>query len=180
MRKFAGYLVFTKRPSDETQKRFQRVCKAYLRNLEPLADYAGVDSKSLLVTFWLLRSKLIPRLRSGLPNCKQLIRIYDYATATVIASSLGKLNTKGPILAAWEKPFGADPSRPDVLVLDLSNFPDKSRELDRAFGIWKDRISRNPSVWKDGFSIVLARENFRNLIQKYGQQIIDVITAKLS
>ena len=56
------------------------------------------------------------------------------------------------------------------LVLDLSDFSED--DLDRAFGIWKDRISRDPQAWKNGFNLLLIREAFRNFINKYGDQVI--------
>ena len=78
----------------------------------------------------------------------------------------------GPILAAWARPF-EDSASSQALVLDLSDFADE--DLDRAFGIWRDRITRDPAVWRDGFIVVLCREALRSLLQKYGDGILAVI-----
>jgi hypothetical protein len=137
---------------------------------EYLAEDQDVDPQSLMVTHWLVRE----RVRET-ADCELLIDTYDYAQATKIASSIGKLGAEGPILVAYGQPFERASPSSNALVLDLSNFADE--DLDRAFGIWKDRITRNPAVWKDGFNLELVREAFRNLIQKYGEQIVGVVEA---
>ena len=58
-------------------------------------------------------------------------------------------------------------------MLDLSDFADE--DLERAFGIWKDRIVMDPTVWRKGFNVVLCREALRNLLQKYGDTVLAVI-----
>ncbi len=59
-----------------------------------------------------------------------------------------------------------------ALVLDLSDFA--TEDIPRAFAIWKSRITRDPSVWNEGFQLALAVEAFRSLIQKYGEDIVSV------
>jgi hypothetical protein len=124
-----------------------------------------------MVTYWLLEK------RPDSTDCPQLVSNYDYATASSIATKAGKLSVGGPVLVAWRTPFVANqPATSDGLILDMSDFSDE--DLDRAFGIWKDRITRDPALWNDGFNVVKAREAFRNLISKYGDGILAIIKPK--
>jgi hypothetical protein len=75
------------------------------------------------------------------------------------------------VLTAWTKPFEENDS--EALVLDLSDF--SNEDLDRAFAIWRERITTNPEAWQDGLNLVVFREAFRNLLQTYGQQILGII-----
>ena len=59
-------------------------------------------------------------------------------------------------------------------MLDLSDF--STEDFDRAFGIWEERIVRDPSVWNNGFRVILAREAFRNFVQRYGETIVQVVS----
>ena len=87
--------------------------------------------------------------------------------------SFTNVSSSGPILVAWQEPFPRGVNGADTLVLDMSDFSEN--DVDRAFGIWMERIVQDPSVWNDGFKLVLAREAFRNFIQKYGESIMEVI-----
>lgn len=121
-----------------------------------------------MITYW-----LVDQRSSNVSDCGALVEHYDYATANEIASEVKKLSATGPVLVAWSKPYGRDAGTSDALVLDLSDFSDD--DLDRAMGIWKDRIVRDPSVWNKGFNSTKAKEAFRNLLQRYGDQILTII-----
>lgn len=54
----------------------------------------------------------------------------------------------------------------------------EAHDYARAFGIWQDRIVREPSVWMRGFSLVLAREAFRNFILAYCDDIVEVVASR--
>jgi hypothetical protein len=167
-----GYLIFTGRPGALSQKRYLAICDAFLRNLEPLASYTDTDRALLMPTYWLLKRDAFHA--SDLTDCSRLIEVYDYASAKPMAAALGKLASSGPILVAWKAPYPQGRDLGDELVLDLSAFADE--DLDRALGIWMERIARDPSVWNKGFSGVRITEAFRNFIQKYGGEIVRVVT----
>jgi hypothetical protein len=123
-----------------------------------------------MATFWPLRVAESTTVDSW--PCPKLLDNYDYRRAAEIATVIHKQAASGPLLAAWKKPFEESGSS-EALVLDLSDFADE--DLDRAFGIWRDRITRDPAFWRDGFNIVLCREALRSLLQKYGNTILAVI-----
>jgi hypothetical protein len=55
----------------------------------------------------------------------------------------------------------------------MSDFRDE--DITRAFLIWRNQLSRDPSVWEDGFELVLAREMFRSFLNTYGEQIVAIV-----
>lgn len=170
-----GYLVFTKRPNNNELSRYVKVCEAYNRNLESVSKYSDIASSSLMPTYWLATRSY--QLNTHNPRCRIWVESYDYARAKRIASSVSALNSRGPLLVAWNKAYENASIGEQALILDLSNFSEA--DFDRAFGIWMDRITRDPSTWQNGFNLVLAREAFRNFLEKYGDDIIKAIsTAK--
>ena len=163
-----GYLVFTAKPDAGRQTRYQRTCDSFMRSFPSIDEYRGKDPASLMITYWLLDQR-IPEDS----ECARLVEDFDYATSNEIASEIKKLSSPGPILVAWQTPFDSGAAKSDALVLDLSDFSED--DLDRAIGIWKERVVKDPSVWNKGFNLVKTKEAFRNLLQRYGDQILSII-----
>jgi hypothetical protein len=147
------------------------VCNAFIRNLEPVSDYSYSSWASMMPTYWLAQN--LGQIDKGDPDCQEWIEFYDYSRAKRIASATKVLSSEGPILVAWSQPFEKTRADETALVLDLSGF--SNRDLDRAFGIWMDRITRDPEIWRDGFNLVLAKEAFRSFLEKYGDHIIRAV-----
>lgn len=162
-----GYVVFTVRPSPTDSSRHLRLCDSFLRHLEPASEYADdVNPRSVMMTYWLLRS------RAAESECSTLVAEYDYSRGTTVAATVNKLAAVGPILVAWPVPYSDTTSAEGALVLDLSSF--RPEDFDRALLIWRNRIVRDPLSWNRGFALENVREVFRSLIQQYGQVIVDV------
>lgn len=175
-----GYLIFTKRPSENDLLRYIAVCNSFICSLEPASKYSPSVSPLLMPTFWLaenneILTKLSPNCSQSEDSCQYWIKYYDYARAKVFASAVSMLDAKGPVLVAWSQPFENVVENEMGLVLDLSDF--SNEDIDRAFRIWMDRITRDPAIWRDGFKIILIRETFRNFLEKYGGQIVRSIKA---
>lgn len=166
-----GYLVFTRRPGPDDSSHYYAVCEAFNRNLESVDLYGGHERSDLMPTYWLIQGK--EHLDTRIWKCSTWLASYDYAHAKVLASAVGALSKKGPVLVAWRKPFGLVQDEEEVLVLDLSDFADD--DIDRAFRIWMDRITRDPDSWKSGFNLVMIKESFRSFLERYGEQIISAI-----
>jgi hypothetical protein len=168
-----GYLVFTK-PSASNPARYEKLCAAYQNNLLDANNFgSNYDPSQLMITYWPLSQR---PAQANEQDCKQLVANYDYAIATQIASTVDKLAATGPVLVAWRKPYGTSEGQSEALVLDMSDFRDE--DFDRAIGIWKDRIVRDPSVWNNGFSYIKAREAFRNFLNQYGETVVAVVKPK--
>jgi hypothetical protein len=166
-----GYLIFTKHPTNDDFSRYISVCAAFIRNLEPVSDYPPTSRPQIMPTYWLAKNH--KGIDNRYPDCQRWVEFYDYSRAKIIASAAKVLASKGPILVAWTQPFETASNDETALVLDLSDFSDD--DLNRAFGIWMDRITRDPKVWHAGFNVVLAKEAFRNFLEKYGDDIIKAV-----
>lgn len=164
-----GYLVFTARPSEREESRYVEVCNAYRLNVEPVGEYANVPPDKLMVTYWLLKDSL----DGDQAGCEELLAKYDYATAERIASAVGKLDASGPLLVAWDRPFGSRKARYPALVFNLSTFSEE--DLGRALRIWYERICRTPQAWNRGWRLAVFREEFRSLLQRYGGKILEIV-----
>lgn len=165
-----GYLVFTARPSASELSRYIEVCNEYKLNVEPVGEYAYELPYMLMVTFWLLEEPA----NGDQTDCEELVAKYDYATAERIASAVGKLDAAGPLLVAWDRPFGSSEARYPPLVFDLSNFSEE--DLRRSLRIWYERICRLPQAWNKGWRLSVFREEFRSLLQRYGGKIIEIVS----
>ena len=166
-----GYLLFPAQPSPGDAPRYEHVCEAFQRDLPTEAwGKAPEERTSQMATFWPLN---VPRATAAKSlDCQSLVKNYDYRRASAIATAIRKQSARGPILTAWAKPFAETDSSP-ALVLDLSDFADE--DLDRAFAIWRERITTDPAVWRNGFNLVLCREAFRNFFQKYGETVLAIV-----
>ena len=171
-----GYVVFTKKPSASELPRYESLCSSYLENLQPSADFGSTPSPSLMVTFWPLKEDRQPTQVKTL-GCSYLVKDgYGYDLATLIASSIRKSGAVGPLLVAWQQPYTDKSNNSNVLVFDLSDFD--NADLERGMRIWKNQISQDPELWNKGFNLIKCREAARNLIERYGDQILVLIQVK--
>ena len=165
-----GYLLFTRRPDSSNLGRYKKVCMSFMGDLESVTEIGPYPKHSLMVTYWLVDS--LVNLRRDSHNCDSLLAHYNYPKATIFLAQIKKLSVTGPVLLAFSSPPQTDSTLSDALVLDMSNFADE--DIDMAFSIWKDRITRDPDGWNNGFTVNKLIYEFRSLINKYGQQILDI------
>lgn len=165
-----GYLIFPRKPSAKETDRYVAVCEAYRRDLESVSDYAHVAPDLLMPTYWLTTKGF----KAKGSSCKEWVKQYDYARAKKLASAISALATTGPLLVAWRQPFEKVAVGDGALIVDLSRFA--VDDLDRAFGIWSDHLSRKPELWKDGLRLVLAKEAFRGFLEKYGDSVVKAVS----
>jgi hypothetical protein len=164
-------VLFNARPVDKSSKqRYVAACEAYLATLEPDSSYVatvGGDLARLMPTYWPVTE--IPAHQT----CEHLIQAYDFARAKPLLSLVGRLAQAGPILAAWDTVPDGHVRPTHRLILDLSNF--SNEDMERAFEIWIQQFTQDPSLWQRGFDAVRIKESFRNLLQKYGDQIMEIV-----
>ena len=175
--KVHGYLLLSSKPEDDLQ-RYLKICESYLRHFDAAEDFKGeVSDRNLMPTYWLLNSDAITISKTlghqylYHMSCDEYIELYDYSRAKILLSKASQLSTRGPILAAWST---QDVSS-EILIFDLSNLDEN--DSDRAMLIWKERITMNPRVWNNGFKLVKIREELRSFLQKYGDEIVSVISS---
>lgn len=173
-----GYILLSSNSDEESKIRYLKICNSYIQHFDPISEFKGtVSNENIMPTYWLLNSEAKTVLEQfgylGLSKrgCNEYVRLYDFARAKILLSRANSLSLSGPILVAWSN-IRADR---ELLILDLSNFDEN--DFDRAMLIWKNRIVKNPSIWNDGFDFIKIKEEFRSFVQKYGQEIVNVINA---
>lgn len=163
-----GYVVFTKMPGRSDSLRYVKTCEAYRQCLPPAGEFEDRSPGQIMMTYWPLALRYYEP--PEVDSCSFCIDHYDYSLGYEIASNLDKASAKGPLLVAWEKPFEANDEDAKAIIIDLSMFPDD--ELDRAFLIWRDRITRDPAAWQNGLKLLMFREAFRNALLIGSESIV--------
>jgi hypothetical protein len=163
-----------KNPSQKLATRYIAACEAFQSTFSPYKDYPEYDPANMMPTYWPLQD---PHRTGIVPSkCVSLVSEYDFDGVRPLLAEVAKFGAVGPLLVAWPPP-GPRPGA-EVLLFDLSDYVPE--DFSRAFGIWAERISLDPTVWNKGFSREKAREAFRNFIQQYGDTFLQVISKESS
>lgn len=149
-----------------------QTCRALFGSFGATQDETSSSISVSRRTFWLdrrTRRQAPPSDNKNL-DCRARVFYYDYVRAAGLLSQLGMLESAGPVLVGFAP---ADSGNGDLLVFDVSRFA--NADLERAMRIWGARIVKDPDLWKKGWRLVMAREHLRNLTEKYGQHIVQVV-----
>lgn len=163
-----GYVIFTHRPLVSVGSRAQAFCEVYMAGLESAAEYQGLPRASVMPTYWVLS-----RGAGSTRNCNRLVSEYDYARATVMASAVDALGAQGPLLVAWGTPFERAAGQ-SALVFDLSRLP--PQEFPDALAVWRDRITRSPDTWQNGFQIERIRLELKGFLLEQTPGVLAVVS----
>ncbi len=169
-----GYVLLTHRPTTtDDRNRHLSVARAFLGSLESVESYPDDPRSSLMITYWPVQSPS----PSWDAEASELVAQYDYKRTIQLLLYVQhrdevRSDTRGPILVAWDKPYG-DPTAKHAMVWDLRTYSDEG--LGRAFRIWRERITLEPELWNDGFQLVKFRETVHNELNKYGETLINLI-----
>ena len=172
-----GYALLTFRSGSEALVRDLRFCDSFLRNLDDQSEMLFMLQRNRVVpTYWLLNMHTVDVAKSNGKDifqldCADYIRSYDYPRAKLFLSKAELLDVRGPVLLALDTTSAED----NILYLDLSEFDEK--DFDRVMRIWKTRVCKNPLIWNKGFKYEKVKEEIRNFLQKYGEQIVGIISA---
>lgn len=191
-----GYVVFPLDSRADTARQ-EPFCRAFLASLPPVEALEPVVPPALLMTtYWPLRGvtkaealahstgAAAPDGQDSTGGCAWLVAHYDFAVGHALASAVGRVGVAGPVLVAWQATVeedrapaasGAASAARDLLVLDLSDFADE--DLPRALKVWRSAVARSPSARGSSIDVALARERFRNLLQRYGEQVVQLVSA---
>lgn len=165
-----AYVLFTSLPGAGSQVgRAKSVCAAYLRAFMPNRAYKTYDAPqvTLLPTYWLITRK------TKEDDCKEMIRNYDQARASILVAEAKKTGVRGPVLAAWTSP--KEGKEIQSVTVDLSRFSEK--DMETAMDIWSRKLVNKPATWNN-LDTELVRAEFNNFVGKYGAQIVSVISPK--
>jgi hypothetical protein len=158
-----GAIIFTSKPNKE---RGLQICKAYINDFNDVGkfdSFKDINLKKLMVTHWLL-NEYIAHIDSE--NCNTLLEKYDYPRAEIIAAKAKMTGISEVFLIAFPNTNNFENS----IIIDMSNF--SNQDISRALELWKKHISRGRNEWSTGLKFDIAVNEFRSLIQKYGETIL--------
>jgi uncharacterized protein YjbI with pentapeptide repeats len=173
-----GMVAFTHKATLSTRKRFTFICDAFLSTLPPRQSLpASVPPSQLMITYWPLERREPERIAAG--DCGYLIDRYDLASGleAIRDADLQRKHLaerRGPFLIGWSPAQSRYEQDAVVLVMDLSAF-DSEASFVEAFQSWRTKITDNPELWRNGFSIEQVRLALRDFLDRYGETILQAI-----
>jgi hypothetical protein len=169
-----GIVAFGLNPTASARTRFLRVCNAMLAALPRQGEAArAVELRNQMITVWPVTSPL-----SASTGCEEAVDKYDLlAGLQAIRDARGEggaLTGAGPYLIGWSPAKSKGEKDALVLVLDLTGLTSEAN-FDEAFLIWRQRITEDPALWRNGFSLDLIRVRLRDFLDRHGEAILRVI-----
>ncbi len=162
-----GYVILANRPGvPRDAARDSAVCQALVKVRPPSTVTTQAPPTALLSTMWLAERPL----QDG--QCDDMLAAYDHARAQQLSRPVARASGAGPLLIASPRPLNGSAPRERTLVLDLSRV--RTADLERAFGLWFERLAQDQRHWKNGFSAGPLRGEFRSLLDAYGPQLLRV------
>lgn len=171
-----GYILLTKPyPNDSVDyKRMKLIAEMFKTVYESSQSYLRIDVKpaDMMIMYWLLKGDR--PVREDI-SVDQMIENYDYAKAQLILTRLGKAGEKGPVFVAWNKPYSLGNNGEEALVFDITGFDED--DIIRAFSTWNERVSNDPSSWKNGFKMEQLRSAFRNFLNAHSECLLKIFVS---
>jgi hypothetical protein len=162
-----GGVILANRPGvPRDAARDSAVCQALVKVRPPSTVTTQAPPTALLSTMWLAERPL----QDG--QCDDMLAAYDHARAQQLSRPVARASGAGPLLIASPRPLNGSAPRERTLVLDLSRV--RTADLERAFGLWFERLAQDQRHWKNGFSAGPLRGEFRSLLDAYGPQLLRV------
>ncbi len=180
--------------ADEADRqRHMHICEAFFATLTDSGSSDAPVTKQM-VTVWPILAEnpsrlpdypenLLERLNTPVREegmCDLAVTYYDLFMAKVAikqveAAQGAALPGAGPYLLAWSP--GAKKGQRDavVLVADLENVQ-SAADAREAFGIWREHIERDATLWEDGFTEPGLKVKLRKLLDRYGDQLMKFVT----
>lgn len=183
-----GIVAFWDRIDPTERNRYEAICLAYLRSLDPAP--AGMAAEKQMVTVWPVTSGTVAKdLMSG-PSfqtfdmnsqCNTALNNYDFQVGRE-AIRMARLQSKdvdgrGPYLLAWSPTDKIGTDKAIILMADLSKTENffAAREI---FRIWIKEIESDLDLWNDGFTWDRLQRKLKALVDTYGAQIEGAFKAK--
>ena len=172
-----GYILLTRPyPNDSVDyKRIKLIAEMFKTVYESSQSYlrVGVEPADMMIMYWLLKGDR--PVREDI-SVDQMIENYDYAKAHSILASLRKTGKKGPVFVAWNKPYVSGIyNKKEALVFDITGFDED--DIKRAFSTWDERVSYDPSSWKNGFKMEQLRSAFRNFLNAHSECLLKIFVS---
>lgn len=173
-----GMVAFTHKPTSTTRQRLTFFCEAFLSTLPRRQSLpASVPVSRLMITYWPVERRDARKLVRG--DCGYLTDSYDLVSglqAIRDADRTGRrlAQRRGPFLVGWSPARSRYERDAVVLVMDLSDLESEA-SFREAFQNWRSKITDNPELWRNGFSVDQIRLALRDFLDRYGEAILKAI-----
>jgi hypothetical protein len=173
-----GMVAFTHKPTPTTRDRFAAICHAFLSTLPPRRpSRPAIPPDRLMITYWPLEERKLAAIARG--DCDHLTTRYDLRSGLAAIRDADQerrhlAERRGPFLIGWSPAESRYERDAVVLVMDLSDL-DSEASFREAFQAWRTRITEDPSLWRDGFSVDQIRLALRDFLDRYGASILKAI-----
>ncbi len=152
-----GMLILPHKPLTlEQREDYRLICSSFIGSYSDIKDFENVPKADVAPMYWMVKKNALA--------CDTMVAEYDYPRAQIFLSRMSYI-PRGPMLIAWPT---KNPK--DIIVLELNDFTKEDRG--RAFILWQKMIARN------GATLAVYKEQFRNFLQRYGDTILKAVTAK--
>jgi hypothetical protein len=183
-----GIVAFRFAATDANRTRYLAICEGFLAAIPAAADLEaqGVPLSEQMVTVWPVRTRpMAEDLNDDSParssrTCETAVDGIDLATSLSAISAAKRAQRSadfggdGPYLLAWSPASTKGKRDALVLVFDLSDVTTVA-EATRRFGDWAVEIENDPELWRGGWNIENLRITLRQLADKYGDAILQLI-----
>jgi hypothetical protein len=170
-----GMVAFSHKPTSTTRERFTFVCEAFLSTLPQRQSLpTSVPISQQMITYWPIEERKPERIAAG--DCDYMIDKYHLFSGLESIQDVGRqgrrlAERRGPFLIGWSPAESRYEKDKVVLIMDLSNF-ESATSFREAFQSWRTKITENPSLWHNGFSIERIRIAMRDFLDRYGDAIL--------
>jgi hypothetical protein len=170
-----GIVVLHSKPTPANQKKLMMVCHSFIAFF-PRAEFSNVPKSDQMITIWPLDEPDAAKAKAD--DCDFILNHYDLnASESAMNDARNQDATfdgEGPYLVGWSPSNSR--GLPDKLVLVVDMSADNSQELiDHRFLFWKNKIVKNPALWRDGWSIESLRVSIKAFSDQYGKDMLSTI-----
>ncbi|WP_271025245.1 hypothetical protein [Rhizobium sp. RCAM05973] len=167
-----GVVALKSRPTPANNAKLMMVCKSFIAHFDR-SEVSNAPIADQMITIWPLDD---PQAEGAIKDdCDYITQHYVLGAATTAIAYAEmqhvSLDGEGPFLIGWSPADSRGKSDKLVLVVDMSDSTDQAM-IDHDFDFWKDKIVRDPSNWRRGFSLERVRVAIRDFVNHYGSDIV--------
>jgi hypothetical protein len=175
-----GIMAFPSRASTSVgMDRHLMLCEAYVQSL-PHASELPAPRSAQMVTVWPIEDDDIAKNVNRSPReevCPKAVGTYGLIVALQAIQRAKRagltLSGQGPFLLAWSPPHTMGEQDAIVLYVDLSQTNNSAQALE-IMSKWRDEITLNPELWKQGWNIEKLRFEIKKWADWYGPGLLGI------
>jgi hypothetical protein len=172
-----GIVVLKARPTSATRAKLTMICKSFQAHFDRNETIpSSVPTSDRMITIWPVDNSAAPEVKAD--DCNYVLDHYVLHVADLARADAEDQNVtfegEGPYLVGWSPANTRGMPDKLVLVIDFTRANDQAT-IDHDFDFWKDKIVRDPSLWRQGFSLAGMRQSIKDFADHYGSEIIEAV-----